>query len=200
MVLAEHPTRTARGHEARGEPVGRRGWAIGLFGLGTLAGIGLTLIVFAHLVVDRAPNPTPGLVPAFLAGVGLLVAGVWGGWWIGAGWRWRLRTALVAIAVVGVLLALGVQVLRRAERFARLSRQYSGAAGRLEMTLVRANVTQAQVTPILLRVHANDRMGFRYFKAAARPWLPVPRFIPCDCQMCTTHPPVVPSLGPEGPR
>jgi hypothetical protein len=96
----------------------------------------------------------------------------------------RLRSLMVAIAVLAVLLGLSIGLRRRAERLTRLSRSYSGAAGQLELRLASPDLDEAIAQAILDRVHWYDAVAHRFERAAAHPWLPDepdPTKVFCEC-------------------
>jgi hypothetical protein len=97
----------------------------------------------------------------------------------------RLRAAMIAVAVLAVLLAVGVGLWRRARRFEALALQYGREANRNEV-LWEATGAKPIHEPdeIMERIHWNDAVADEYRRAAARPWLPFdpdPRQVLCKC-------------------
>jgi hypothetical protein len=87
--------------------------------------------------------------------------------------RFRLRSLLIAVAILATLLGVGVKLRRDAAQYDRLSRRHSGEAGAWELRLAGRVVGPSQARAILGRAHWHDAMAEKYRRAAARPWLPV---------------------------
>ena len=99
--------------------------ATALFLLGTLVGLGAALLLFVPTCSTRRGQCSTLLssINAFLVGIWLITGGVLGSVAITrCGKSLRLRTVLGAIAVLGVLLGVTVEVRRR-------SREYWGVVG-----------------------------------------------------------------------
>jgi hypothetical protein len=86
----------------------------------------------------------------------------------------RLRTAMLAVAVLAILLGIGIQLRRRAQRLDDLARQYGRKAQRLEevwLNWVRFNKSGPEVDALMEQVHWHDAVAKQYWIAAARPWV-----------------------------
>src|SRR5438309_633171 len=118
--------------------------ATALFLLGTLVGVGAALLVFVANLLD----PTRQLlylssVNAFLAGIWFITGGVLGSIAITrCGKSFRLRAILGAIAVLGVLLGVTVEVRRRSRGFWGFSVQH-----RLQATVTSAKYMRDRFDP-----------------------------------------------------
>jgi hypothetical protein len=94
--------------------------------------------------------------------------------------RFRVRSLMVAVAVIAVALGSLFWLSKRHDRFVRLAAQHSSAASRLEYQLVaeeqgwgnQGRYKRPQRILDLVRWH--DRMSAKYARAAFRPWLSAP--------------------------
>jgi len=96
----------------------------------------------------------------------------------------RLRTALLAVAVLSVIFGLIGGVWRHSRDYQALALLHSREAGRLEELLV-ADVADASA--VLRKVHWHDAVAARYQDDAARPWAtfrPVADAAYCRCPSC----------------
>lgn len=98
--------------------------------------------------------------------------------------RIRLRTAMIAMALLGVALGVGVGLRRRTDRLYALALRHGREASALETLLVEPNFGPQRTREVLERVHWNDAVADRFRAAAARPWFPfdpVPERVSCEC-------------------
>ncbi len=99
--------------------------------------------------------------------------------------RMRLRTAMVAVAVLAVILGTGVGLRRRARQLDALFLQYGREANHLENVWRDARPTPPGEPDVLMeQIHWHDSVAYEYRLAAARPWFPFdpePRRITCGC-------------------
>ena len=120
--------------------------------------------------------------------------------------RMRLKTAMMAIAVLALLLGAWVGLGRRARRFEALALRYGKEANRIE-TLWVAGPTLPPGEPDMLmeQIHWNDSVANAFRLAASRPWVPGdprPLQITCECgfhaarHAATTKPPA-PRASPQ---
>jgi hypothetical protein len=158
--------------------------ATGVFLLGTLAGLGVALLVFvAHLLDPMRQLLDLSSTNAFLVGIWSITGGVLGSVAVArCGKSVRLRTILGAIAVLAVLLGITVEVRRRSREYWGLSVQH-----RLQATVSSAQYQKDRLDPrvskkhmMYMCKHANGhrQMGAIYSRAAHVPWLPLPTLVP----------------------
>ena len=161
-----------------------------MFLSGTLAGIGAGLLLFvAHLLDPKRQLLYLSSTNAFLVGIWLITGGVLGSLAVArCGKSLRLRTTLGAIAVLGVLLGVSVEVRRRSREYWALSLQH-----RLQATATSAKYQRDRLDPRVsknqlmeLSTHASwhRNVGGTYARAAYVPWLALPTLAPCGCQSC----------------
>jgi hypothetical protein len=164
--------------------------ATALFLLGTLVGLGAALLLFvAHLLDPTWQLLYLSSINAFLVGIWFIIGGVLGSVAITrCGKSLRLRTVLGAIAVLGVLLGVTVEVRRRSREYWGLSVQH-----RLQATVTSAKYMRARLDPRVSKEQLMDLsthgrwhrdVGEIYSRAAYVPWLALPTLGPCGCQSC----------------
>ena len=97
----------------------------------------------------------------------------------------RLRTVMIAIAVIAVLLGIGMGFSRRSQRLYSLSLRYGREANRLDLEWVKAApLAPGQPDLLMEKVHWHDSVAYAYFSASSRPWVPFdpePKRITCSC-------------------
>jgi hypothetical protein len=95
--------------------------------------------------------------------------------------RFRLRTLMIAVAVVGILFGSGLELHRRSVRFQALAERHGseahvmhirGSNGRAGGELRVLSINDVPIDRKLADWHLELRD--RYRLAAGRPWLPVP--------------------------
>lgn len=103
----------------------------------------------------------------------------------GSPFRWRLRTALIGIALIALLLGIVIELRRRSARFETLALQHGRLAHQLESSLVTPGpATASEAEAILRKVHWHDASSDAYRRAAGRPWMPDPEDVRCKCPWC----------------
>jgi hypothetical protein len=105
--------------------------------------------------------------------------------------RVRLRTAMVAVAVLATILGVGVGLRRRAQRLDTLALRYGREANSLENLLSRSNISRRDADVIIEQVHWHDAVADQYRLAATHPWLPFdpsPQRVTCKCSYHAARP------------
>lgn len=90
--------------------------------------------------------------------------------------RFRLRTLMIVVAVVGLLLGGGLTLRRRSAQFRVLAQHHHALAGFATMTYADGSSTEFRLTPEGYQAKQDWHLVLRdKYKCAARyPWLPVP--------------------------
>jgi hypothetical protein len=104
---------------------------------------------------------------------GLLASALTAAYWLVTRVLVSVRRALVAIAVVATLLAVGIELTRRRARFLAIEEAHAGSAG-LEGTLVITDEGPAYVGLRTEKGRWHEMMRRKYDYHARHPWLPVP--------------------------
>jgi hypothetical protein len=155
--------------------------AISLFLLGTFAGLGLATVVAAHIEPGTIAV-TFGTLNTFQAGVLLFIVSLVGGVALTKGVQTRrLGTAMGGIALLAILLTVGVGLRRRAEQRRALQNFHQAQFQKQSMKLVPGS---ADFAAQLRKVHWHNEMSHSFRRAAARPWMSVPKPESCTCPVC----------------
>jgi MFS family permease len=161
-----------------------------LFLSGTSAGLGAALLVFvAHLLDPKRQLLYLSSTNAFLVGMWFITGGVLGS--VAVAWygkSLRLRTIIMAIALLGVLMGVTVKVRRRSREYWGLSLQHRLQATVTSVKHQRERLDQRVSKRELMDLSKHARwhrdMGQIYSRAAYVPWLALPTLVPCGCQSC----------------
>jgi hypothetical protein len=165
--------------------------AVSLFLLGTLAGLGVATVVAAHIEPGEIAVKF-GTLNTFQAGALLFIVSLVGGVAVAKGERTRrLGTAMGGIALLAILLTVGVGLRRRAEQLNGLQSFHQTQYQKQSRKVV---VGRADFAAQLRLAHWHNEMSQSFRRAAARPWMSVPKPEPCDCRACD------PSRYPESER
>jgi hypothetical protein len=157
--------------------------AINLFLLGVLAGLGVAIVVAAHVEPGESAVKF-GELNTFLAGSLLLTVSLVIGVEVAKGERTRrLGTALAGIALLAVLLAVAVELRGRAERLNGLQSLHQTQYQMQSMKVVDGRADHAAQ---LRLAHWHNDMSNHFRRAASRPWLPLPTLERCTCRVCAT--------------
>ncbi len=87
--------------------------------------------------------------------------------------RFTVRMTMVGIAVVATVLAMGIELIRRRERFLLMSENHVGFAG-MEGTLVITDEGPAYVGLKTEKGKWHEFMRRKYDYHGRHPWLPIP--------------------------
>jgi hypothetical protein len=175
--------------------------AISLYLLGIVAGFGAALVSLAQLLDPGQELRSLDSISACTAGVLLVGTSLIGGIEVARGTRtWRLRTALLTIALMADVLGGGAALRRRAEHLKGLESRHREQGNRLahrgmeaffgrpimsmDMGYNKGDFT-GEAASLLRQAHWHRGMSEIYHLAAARPWLPVRPLVPCDCRVCS---------------
>ncbi len=120
---------------------------------------------------DGDPLQLPSVMAWGLCG--LLAIALSSAYWLLTRVRLTVRRMMVAIAVAGTLLGVGIELMRRRERFLAISEVHVGYAG-LEGTLVITGEGPAYVGLRTEKGRWHELMRRKYDYYARHPWLPVP--------------------------
>ncbi len=96
--------------------------------------------------------------------------------------RMKLKSVMIAIAVLAVLMGTWIGLDRRSRRLQALALDYGRKANRAENALESAS--PSALDSLLDQIHRDDAIANAYRTAASRPWLPVdpdPNRIACRC-------------------
>src|SRR4051812_34839581 len=86
--------------------------------------------------------------------------------------RWRLRTALAAIALLSLFLALGVHLKRRRDGYMQRVLVHAREADRLERAIITdPSLTTEAANSRFRLVHWHDYAATYSYNAASRPWI-----------------------------
>lgn len=100
--------------------------------------------------------------------------------------RIRLKTAMIAIALIAVLLGTTVGLRNRSRRFYSMFLRYGHEADRLERSWVKAPpLKPGEVDLVVDEIHQNDCIANAYLIASQQPWMPFepnPSKIRCTCR------------------
>src|SRR4051812_17043976 len=96
--------------------------------------------------------------------------------------RMRLRTLMIAIAVLALILGVDAWLRQRGRRFDAIALNFAGEAYRVEKLWAKSTLP-GEIDELVETVHWNDSVYHEYYKAARRPWLPEPRpkEVVCRC-------------------
>jgi hypothetical protein len=92
--------------------------------------------------------------------------------------RFRLRTLMILVAIVGILSGVGVRLWLRSERYDREFLKHNVETLRLETLLAKNQVASSEERKFWARLHWHYQMAVRFHYAAAHPWLPAPVDLP----------------------
>jgi hypothetical protein len=105
---------------------------------------------------------------------------------------WRLRTALLIIAVLALVLGLGVHLMRRHDRIWRLGLAHGIEGERIERSiLTNPGLTDEESNTRFRLVHWHGYVAEHYWQTARRPWRsyePDPSHPYCACRICRIKP------------
>lgn len=110
--------------------------------------------------------------------------------------RWRVRSTLIAVAVLSVLLAAGVQLKRRHDWYWRMMRLHGREADRLESSIsIDAPLSPDEIDRRIRLAHWHGYAATFYYESSSRPWTSFradPTRTICICNVCLAKPWVPP--------